>query len=257
MMFGKPFIVKDREDKYYLKVARWTAVCAAIIGVLLVPIYAQEKSIYVAHGKFIATITPAMIVVILLSVFWKRFTPTAAFMTLVCGSLLVGISAFYPQIITPFSHGIEPSGGYKFMRAFFGIIFALGIGVIVTYFTKPKSDEELKGLTIDSFEDAKRYYKGGREPNDEEFGEKVRLSGRIKEIEGIEISSRALKLLKGKIGDIVYVSDYRWYFGGLRSIHATISSVHNDADDLVYLCKENFNDGHFRFDKDLVVEKVI
>ncbi|MCK5072479.1 MAG: sodium/solute symporter [Bacteriovoracaceae bacterium] len=252
----RPFVVKNREDKYYLKVARITAIAAAVIGVLLVPIYAQEKSIYIAHGKFIATITPAMIVVILLSVFWKRFTPTAAFVTLVCGSVLVGISAFVPDIIKPFSHGIDSTGGFKFMRAFFGIIMSVGIGVIVSFFTKPKADAELVGLTIDTFHDAKRFYKGG-EPNDEVYGKKLRLKVGIKEIDGIELSSDALSKMKTRVGDIIYVADARWYFGGLRSVHTRLVGVHQDGHDTIYMNKETFEDGHFRMDKNILAEKII
>lgn len=252
----RPFIVKDREDAYYLKMARIAAICAAVIGVLLVPIFAQEKSIYVAHGKFISSVTPAMIVVILLSVFWKRFTPTAAFFTLIIGSILIGVSAWIPEMIIPFSHGVDPSGGFKFMRAFFGIVMSLGIGVVISFFTKPKSDEELKGLVIDSFEESKRFFKGGT-PNDEVAGEKIKVSAQIEPIEGISLSQNALDKLTCKIGDMVYVSDARWYFGGLRSIHTKVQAIHNEDENIVKLSQENFANGHFRLDKKLQIEKIL
>ena len=252
----RPFVAPNRSDAHYLKVARWTAVSAAVVGVLLVPIFAQEKSIYVAHGKFIATVTPSMIVVILLSVFWKRFTAPAAFWTLVGGSALIGISAYVPEMVAPVAHGVDAEGGFKFMRAFFGIVVSLTIGAVVTLFTKPKSDAELEGLVIDSFEQAKIRFKGGT-PNDAEPGEKVRVRGEGRAQVGVVLSAAALRRLAAREGDLVYVSDARWYFGGLRSLHARVEGTHADGDTLIYLPADAARDARLDLERALTVEKII
>lgn len=257
----KPFINNDRPDSYYLNIARLTAIATSIIGVLLVPIFAAEKSIYVAHGKFISTVTPPMIVVILLSVFWKRFTPSAAFWALIGGSLLVTLSAWNPDWIVPLAHGVGPEGGFKFMRAFFGIVTALTIAVSVSLFTKAKPDHELKGLVIDFFDQAKEYFKGGQ-PNDKDPGETVTVMVKIKKMDGVSVDQKTLDQLKGKIGDLVYVADSRWWYGGLKSIHSKITNIHSPSETdgyggVILLSEEACEDGHFDLTRNLTIEKVI
>jgi len=159
-------------------------------------------------------------------------------------------------MIVPISHGISPEGGFKFMRAFLGIVASLGIGTIITFFTKPKSDEELKGLVIDSFDEAKRFYKGGT-PNEEKPGETIRVKFKLKEIDGVSLSQYALEHLAANVGDMIYLSDARWYFGGLRSVHTKVTSVHNEQDTLIYLSEDMKKEGHFLKEKDLTVEKII
>lgn len=253
----KPFVAPEREDRHYLKVARATAIGATILGVLLVPLFAKEKSIYAAHGKFIATVTPAMIVVILLSVFWKRFTSAAAFWTLIGGSGLIMAGAFVPAIMVPFSHGIPMEGGFKFIRAFFGIIASLGIGVGITMFTRAKDDRALSGLVIDSIDEAKRFFKGG-EPNESESGETVKLGTiHFRDGDGVSLSTRTLERLGANVGDIVYVSDPRWYFGGLRSVHSKIQDAHDKGDDVILISEDQAREGHFNLNVGLTVERVI
>lgn len=253
----KPFVVSDKEDSYYLHIARMVAIASSVVGVLLVPIFAGEKSIYIAHGKFISTVTPAMIVVILLSVFWKRFTADAAFWTLITASLITAISAWNPEMIKPFAHGVSDEGGYKFMRAFLGIVSALGIGFILTFFTKSKSDTELKGLTIDSFQAAREYYKGGK-PNDH-F---VPIKEVISILEGTQndelvIPKKLLDKLGANIGDIAYISDARWWFGGLRSVQLKISGTHDCDTNDIRLCKKQIKQGHFQIERKHTLEIIM
>lgn len=250
----KPFVKPDRDDAHYLKVARWTAIVSAVIGVLLVPMFAQEKSIYVAHGKFISTVTPAMIVVILMSVFWKRFTPNAAFWTLILGSLSVTVTSFVPELITPIAHGIDPSGGYKFMRAFFGIVISMVAGIGISYLTKPKPDEELKGLTVDSFEEAKAIFKGGK-PNEVE-GDVIKVAYQLGEAKEACFSQSDMDSMAAHPGDILYVSDERWFFGGLRSVHIKAGKPH-DKEGVVFLPQSAIDDGHFSQSPGLTAEKLI
>lgn len=251
----RPFVVKEREDQYYLKVARIVSIVAAVVGVLLVPIFAAEKTIYVAHGKFIATVTPAMIVVILLSVFWSRFTAAAAFWTLIVGSIAVSLASFFPMIVQPFAHGISPEGEYKFMRAFFGIIVSLVSAIAISLFTKPKTKEELKGLVIDSFADAKKFFKGS-EPNDHEVGAVVQAK-LSKSKKDVFVSADVASRMCAGVGDLLYVADARWYFGGLRSVHCQLAGILPDIAETVSLPAALIEEGNLDLSRPCKVEKVI
>ena len=252
----KPFIDDQKEDAYYLHVARMVAIACAVIGVLLVPIFAAEKTIYVAHGKFIATVTPAMIVVILLSVFWKRFTANAAFFTLILGSAITAISAWFPEMIEPIAHGVSPEGGYKFMRAFLGILCAFILGLGISFITQPKADHEIQGLTIDSYHKAREFFKGGQ-PNDSFNPKKVPVDYQARDISGLSISDKLAEELRVGVGDIVYLSDQRWWLGGLKSIHIKIEDLHSEEKEKVYLAENFIKQGHFVPDKKLYLEVLI
>jgi SSS family solute:Na+ symporter len=109
------------------------------------------KSIYSAHAAFTAAATPPMVVALLCTVFWPRFTGRAALATMVGGMAAIVFSLFVPEVIGPFAHGVPiPERGegllgglqqYKFMRALYGLAVSGAIAVTVTLCTRPKPDE--------------------------------------------------------------------------------------------------------------------
>ena len=110
-----------------------------LLGIAMVPVFMNFDSIYDAHGAFTAAVTPPLVVTFVFSVFWKRFTATAALATLVVGLLAMGFSFFVPEVITPFAHGVpmgEAGDGlfagvkqYTFMRACYGLTICPGVGL--------------------------------------------------------------------------------------------------------------------------------
>ena len=161
----KQYISPQSTDQQQLRVARISAVLVTLLGVILVPLFMMFDSIYDAHGAFTAAITPPLVVTLLLSVFWKRFTRKAAMCTLLGGMALIGLSLFVPQIITPFAHGVpmvelgEDAGlldgmkQYKFMRACFGMCVCSVIGVVTSLFTKPETVKRQQGLVWGTLKD--------------------------------------------------------------------------------------------------------
>jgi len=141
----RPYIVREKPDHYYLKVGRWGAVVASLVAILLVLVYKRFGSVYQAHAYFTGAITPPLVVAAVLGGFWPRYTPTAAFWTILGGSIAIAVSIALPELVAPFSHGVGPEG-YKFMRALYGLAVCGVIGVMVTLFTEPKSRESIRGL---------------------------------------------------------------------------------------------------------------
>lgn len=252
----RPYIKKNAEDKHYLKVARIISLSSALVGILLVPVFASFKSIYVAHGAFIATISPPMVVVLLLGAFWKRYTPTAAFWTLLGGSIMIALSVAWPVVIVPLSHGVDPAGGFKYIRALYGLVVSGIIGVVITYFTEPKPEAEIQGLVVGTIRKAKEMFKGG--PINEEIGEKIK--GKLVVLDNIKevsVNSGALEKLKARIGDIIYLEDARKWLGGLRSVHAKISDVHSDDDPNIYVNHALIEEGELVAGRMHRMEKII
>ena len=104
----------------------------------MVPFFNSFDSIYEANGWFHSTFTPPLAVGVFLGIFWKRFTTAGIIATFVGGAFLMVLGQFYPQLISPFAHGIElrPDRGYSYIGALYNIIVCAGVGIIVSLFTK-------------------------------------------------------------------------------------------------------------------------
>lgn len=207
--FYKP-LRPGRDDRHYLKAARWTSLGAAVVGVLLVPIYMAEDSIYAAHGKFVATITPPMAVAILLAFTWPRFNTPAALATLLGGIGFMFLSLFFPVLVEPFAHGVPAEGGYKYVRACYGVAVSGLIAVGVTFATTRRPPTP--GLTLwDCAQRSSSRPPGRPGKYRSQVGDGLEAAG------GLQLTAAARARLQVVDGDIVFVDDARWWLGGLRS----------------------------------------
>jgi SSS family solute:Na+ symporter len=252
----RPLTKKDRDDKHYLEFARWTSVGVTAFGVVLVPIFNSFGTIYEAHGWFHSTFTPPMIVAVFLGIFWKRFTSAAVIATFTVGAGLMILGQFFPQLISPFDHGIEMQAGrpYIYIGALYNIFVCALVGVTVSFMTKPKSAEDIKGLSVFDIANAREYFKGSK-PNDRE-GKKAIVGWKLIEDQEdvIRFSRKEMDLMAADPGDLVYLSDKRKWLGGLKSIHAVYGVPHDD-EGVVYLNKDQVKSGMFVKGKELDAEK--
>lgn len=252
----KPYVAPNASDKHHLRVARIISLAAALLGIALVPVFASFKSIYVAHGSFTASITPPMVVTIVLGAYWRKFTPAAAFWTLFGGTLMVVLSIAWPVLVTPFAHGVDPSGGFKYMRALYGLAASGVIAVLVSRFTRAHPEKRIEGLVVGTLDKTKEKYKGA--PVNEVEGQKVVVTLRINtEIQELSISPEIAELLSAGKGDIVYVSDARRWLGGLRSVHARVSAIHEGGPDEVWISPALIRDGNLIAGRKHRIEKII
>ncbi|MBT3222186.1 MAG: hypothetical protein HN348_24190, partial [Proteobacteria bacterium] len=229
-------------EKDLLRVARISSVSITLLGVGLVPVFISFGSIYSAHAAFTAAVTPPLVVALLLGVFWRRYTPKAAYWTMVGGTILIMASVIFPEMVWPFAHGVpmkEVDPGflagkdqYKFMRAFFGIVCCTSIGVIVTLFTKAKPLEEIRGLVWGTVGDAIAWYKGSAGTESESvWAAALPITGGTDTLRGsgqlpvVRISEALAKEIEAGPNDLLYLSDRRAWLGGLRSSHALIDAV--------------------------------
>ena len=122
------------------------------------------------------------------------------------------------------------------------------------YFIEYKHEEKTDGLTVWSLNKAKEYFKGSK-INDRE-GEKIRIQWKLKDGEDdtVHFSKNDMKRMAAEIGDLVYISDVRKYFGGLKSVHSVYGEPHNE-DGLVYIFKDHAAQGQFVEGKTLLAEK--
>ena len=258
----KPYIHPGAGEKLLLRTARISAVGVTLLGIALVPVFMQFKTIYAAHGAMTAAVTPPLVVALMLSVFWRRFTAKAALATIVGGLAMIVVSVFVPEIIRPFAHGVpmepdfrEAGDGlfagakqYKFMRAFFGLSVSSLIAVVVTLFTKPEPIEKQAGLVWGTVKDAILHYKGSAGSEDD-TAETLAMPLRSEvepplqgesQLPVVRLSSSVLQQLRAKVGDPVYITDTRWWLGGLNSMHVVIGDVLDGEDDRVEMGPDTF-----------------
>lgn len=235
-----------------LRAARIASVCVALVGVALVPVFMGFKSIYEAHAAFTAAITPPLVIALLFSVFWRRFTKQAAMATMIGGTAAIAASIFFPELVAPFAHGVPAADAgeglfagakqYKFMRAFYGLSVSAVIGVVVALVTRPESEESQRGLVWGTVADALRHYKGsdGEERWGPWVGGAVRRGDddQTRGAAGLPVARVSASLanrLHAARGDVVYIADRRAWLGGLRSSHAIIESVVEEPGEWVEL----------------------
>jgi SSS family solute:Na+ symporter len=258
----KPLIKPDADDRHYLVAARWASGISTLIGLLLVIWFAKQKgSLMSIHYKGIMVIIPAIVTTIFLGAFWKRFNGVAACTSMIVGSVVTLATVWYPDMIRPLSEFVlgPTNGQYIYFRAMFGMTASAVIGVIVTLFTEAPSKEKTEGLTASTLDVAMEVYKGAK-PN-HKIGEKV--SGLEPVVDNslveksVAMSSALAKKLKADQGDIIYLSDDRWWLGGLRSEHMTLAQIFEGADNQVKLSEASKKLAYLLEGKTVFVEKII
>lgn len=275
----KPLLKPEASEKQLLRTARISSIGVTLFGIALVPVFMQFKTIYAAHGAMTAAVTPPLVVALLLSVFWRRFTAKAALATIVGGLLAIGVSIFFPEIIRPIAHGVPMDENfrdhgegifagakqYKFMRALFGLGVSGLLGVGVTLFTKPESKEKQAGLVWGTVKDAIRHYKGS-EGSENDAATTLAMPVRAnaeQPVRGeaslpvVRLSATVMERLRAKVGDPVYLTDTRWWLGGLQSMHVVVGGLSESSGDVVELGPETYQliVTRRRHDKALKVER--
>lgn len=126
--------------------------------------------------------------------------------------------------------------------------------IAANYFIEYNEEEKTDGLTVWSLQKAKEYFKGSK-INDRD-GQKIKVNWRLKDEadDTVHFSKNDMNRMAAEVGDLVYISDFRWYFGGLKSVHTIYGEPH-DEDGIVYISKEHLEQGQFVDGKPLSAEK--
>jgi SSS family solute:Na+ symporter len=147
----KSYIKKDGSDHHYLFVGRLATGIGILISIGTAYIVMGFPSIMDYMQLIFSFVNAPLFATFLLGMFWTRCTPWAAFTGLVCGTLAAGV-----QYILSEMHVISyasPMAG-NFWRSFFAWVICFVITIVVSFFTKPKPIEELKGLVWGTADEA-------------------------------------------------------------------------------------------------------
>ncbi len=134
------------------------------------------------------------------------------------------------------------------------VILLLLVIIASDYYIQYNEKEKTDGLTVWSLSKTKEYFKGSK-INDAE-GEKVKVQWKQKtgDDDTVNFSTTEMVKMKANPGDLVYLTDARKWFGGLKSIHSVFGEPHNE-NGIVYVIKDHIEQGQFVKDKVLIAEK--
>jgi SSS family solute:Na+ symporter len=143
------YIVKERSDSYYLAVGRIATVAAVVIAIFTASLASNYTNIMNYLQTLFGFFNAPLFATFIVGMFWKRMTPTAGWVGLVSGTLaavFVGIAS--EDALGSLSQGwISISGqGASFVAAGAAFVVDVVLSVVVSWFTKPKPVEELRGL---------------------------------------------------------------------------------------------------------------
>jgi len=266
----KPLIRPKAPAKHYLTMARFLSLASMVVGLLLVVWFYQQKGTLMSiHYKGIMLIIPPVVTTVFLGILWKNFHAFSACVSMLIGIATTFLTMAYPQPVYALREFLlgPTEGDLIFFRAPFGI-FVTALAGIITQNLIPHSrlnsleniskksvfgfikalargaGKNVEGLTVDSLKKAMFNFKGG-EPSLKRGRKVYNLSVKISsDLEKFEmgLSQKICDELCVDVGDLIYLSDQRWYLGGVRSGHFKLKEIYseNDDDHTVYISE----DGH-------------
>lgn len=136
------YVVKGREDGYYLKVGRAATFGATFVAIFTALIASQFGNIMDYLQTLFGFFNAPLFATFILGMFWKRMTPTAAWVGLLAGTG----SAIAVWVANEWGPLDLPGQGAAFLAASTAFVVDIVLSVIVTQFTEPKPADQLVGL---------------------------------------------------------------------------------------------------------------
>ncbi|MDQ0787472.1 sodium:solute symporter family protein [Streptomyces sp. B3I8] len=138
------YVVRDREDGYYVRFGRLITVIGVAVSVGTAFLASSFSNIMSYLQTLFSFFNVPMFVVFIVGMFWKRASMKSGFWGLLAGTTaaMVNYFVFYKQGIVD----IPTDQGANFVSAIAGFVAGAVVMVVVTLFTAPKPADELQGL---------------------------------------------------------------------------------------------------------------
>src|SRR5215472_6820120 len=147
----RPYMRKDAPDAHYVSMGRWCTIIGLIVSIGTAYLVQYNKSmmdyVQALFGFFIAPLFGTVV----LGMLWKRVSRMAGFLGLLAG-VVTSVTAFMLMKFDPswvkvfaFSPLAQPLA-QAMWQALWACVTCVVVTVLVTLVTKPKPDEELRGL---------------------------------------------------------------------------------------------------------------
>jgi solute:Na+ symporter, SSS family len=153
----RALIKKDGSDAHYVTMGRWATVVGVAISIGTAYLVMDFKSIMDYVQALFSFFIAPLFATVLLGMLWKRATPAGGFWGLLAGtSSSVGMWAWVKVDPTALRYvALSPYArdmAENMYRALWSCLTCALVTVLVSWISKPKSDEELKGLVYGATE---------------------------------------------------------------------------------------------------------
>jgi solute:Na+ symporter, SSS family len=143
------YVIKDKPDDYYTRVGRLATVAATLIAIGTAFFASSYTNIMDYLQTLFGFFNAPLFATFILGMFWKRMTATAGWTGLVSGTLaavLVGVLS--KDALGPMSIGVLglEGQGASFVAAGAAFVVDIAVSILVTTFTAPKPESQLRGL---------------------------------------------------------------------------------------------------------------
>jgi SSS family solute:Na+ symporter len=155
----RPFLRRDAPDRHYVSMGRWCTIIGLVISIgtayLVMNFASIMDYVQALFGFFIAPLFGT----VLLGMLWKRVTPAAGFLGLLAGTAssvtmftLMKLDQRWVRVfaLSPLAQGLAQD----MYQALWSCVVCVVVTVLVTAVTKPRPDEELRGLVYSLTEKA-------------------------------------------------------------------------------------------------------
>ena len=147
----RPFLKKNASDRHYVSMGRWCTMIGLVISIgtayLVMGFASIMDYVQALFGFFIAPLFGT----VLLGMLWKRVTRAAGFWGLLAGTVssvtMFGLMKTDHRWVSVFALSPYAQGLAQDMyQALWSCVTCVVVTLVVTAFTKPRPDEELRGL---------------------------------------------------------------------------------------------------------------
>ncbi|MGH3331350.1 MAG: sodium:solute symporter family protein [Nocardioidaceae bacterium] len=150
------YVIKDRDDSYYLRVGRVITVVATVLAIGTATLAAGYANLMTYLQTLFGFFNAPLFATFILGMFWKRMTATAGWVGLLSGTGAAVTVWVLSEDVTGII-GISGQGG-AFVAAGAAFAVDIAVSVVVSLVTRPRDYAELKGLVYsltpkDSFHD--------------------------------------------------------------------------------------------------------
>ena len=143
------YVVKEREDDYYLRVGRVATVVATVVAIFTAALASNFSNIMDYLQTLFGFFNAPLFATFILGMFWKRMTPAAGWIGLASGTLAAVTTAILCEgTLGSLSQGVIPLSGQgaSFVAASAAFVVDIVLSVAISLVTQPKPVSELKGL---------------------------------------------------------------------------------------------------------------
>ncbi|MCZ4080110.1 sodium:solute symporter family protein [Rhodococcus sp. H36-A4] len=136
------YIVKDREDTYYISVGRVATVAATVLAIFTALIASGYSNLMDYLQTLFGFFNAPLFATFILGMFWKKMTPAAGWIGLVSGTG----AAIFVFILSQVGVIDLPGQGMPFVAASAAFVVDIVVSIGVSMVTQPKPVKELVGF---------------------------------------------------------------------------------------------------------------